>query len=183
MFAKALLVSALATSALAQSSYMTGLLDALRNNGATNLADVLGSFDNTTLATLESSLSQGNHTLFVPNNDALSNLSTSNTTQVQQILSYHILSGIINTTDTSPDKYTIARTTLTGAPTVNLRMFLSLHPPILSRSDPVSPQRVTSLRSSYLVKQVMVISWLSKPPLPRTSLRARTPHTRTCKSR
>lgn len=158
MFAKALLVSALATSAFAQSSYMTGLADALRNSGLTSLADVFGSFDNTTLTTIESALSKGNHTLFVPNNDALGSLSTSNAAQVQQILSYHILNGVINTTDTSPDKYTIARTTLTGAPTVNLRMFLSLRLPILSRSDPVSPQRATNLRWSYLVKQVMVIS-------------------------
>ncbi len=157
MFAKTVLVSALATSALAQSSYVTGLLTAFRDNGLTTLADLLASFDNTTISTIESALSKGNHTVFAPNNDALANL-PSNVTQVQQVFYYHVLNGLINTTDTSPDNFTIARTSLTGAPTVNLRMFLSLGPPILCGSDPVSPQRATRLRLSYLVKQVMVTS-------------------------
>jgi uncharacterized surface protein with fasciclin (FAS1) repeats len=99
---------------------MTGLVDALRNSGLTSLADALGSFDNTTLTAIETALSKGNHTLFAPNNDAFGSLPTSNAAQVQQILSYHILNGVINTTDTSPDTFTIARTSLTGAPTVNL---------------------------------------------------------------
>lgn len=126
MFAKAVVVSALATSALAQSSYVTGLLTAFRDNGLSTLADLFTSLDNSTLSTIESSLNKGNHTVFAPSNDALANLSNLNATQVQQVFSYHVLNGLINTTDTSPDNFTIARTSLTGAPTVNLRMFLSL---------------------------------------------------------
>lgn len=130
MFAKAVLVSTLATSALAQSSYVTGLLTAFRDNGLSGLADIFASFDNTTLSTIEASLSKGNHTVFAPNDGALANLSNLNATQVQQVFSYHVLNGLINTTDTSPDNFTIARTSLNGAPTVNLRMFLT--PPISS---------------------------------------------------
>ena len=127
MFAKFTLISALATSsALAQSSYITGLLNTFRDNGLTAVADLLASFDGSTLSALESAISSGNHTGFIPDNGALANLPSSwasNVTQAQQVLSYHFLNGAVNTNDTSPDKLTIARTTLTGPPTVNLRMF------------------------------------------------------------
>jgi len=126
MLVKVAVISALATSALAQSSYMTGLINALNGNGLTSLADLLASFDNATLTAIESAISTGNHTLFTPVNDAFGSLSdsvTSNITQVHQVLSYHLLTGVINTTDTSPDKFTIARTSLKGAPAVNLRKF------------------------------------------------------------
>jgi uncharacterized surface protein with fasciclin (FAS1) repeats len=130
MFTKTILVFAFATSALAQSSYMTGLLEALRNNSLTTLVDL---FATANASTLESTISKGNHTVFAPSNEAFANipdLANANASQLQQEFSYHILSGAVNTNDTSLNNFTIARTTLTGAPTVNLRMFPYLGLPI-----------------------------------------------------
>ena len=182
MLAKFALISALATSALAQSSYMTGLVTALRDNGLTAAADLLTSLDNSTLSAIESAISSGNHTGFAPDNNALANLPDNFAAQAQQVLSYHFLSGAITTNDTSPDKLTIARTTLTGAPTVNLRTLHLAFPSEAGLTHSL-PQRATNLRQLCLVRHPMVISPLWTPPPARTSLRARPSNTRTWCSR
>lgn len=166
MLSKFSLIAALATSALAQSSYMTGLLTALRDNGLTAAADFIAALDNTTLSTIESAISSGNHTAFAPDNGALANVPaslTSNSTLAGKVLSYHFLSGPVNTNDTSNDKLTIARTTLTGAPIVNLRTFhLAFQSEAGSRSDPFSlpagnqPQAIVLSKSSDSAHLVVV---------------------------
>jgi uncharacterized surface protein with fasciclin (FAS1) repeats len=123
MLTKVALISALAAPAFAQSQYMTGLINTLRDNGLTALADGLASFNT---SSLETTISTGNHTAFAPDNQALSsipNLVGMDPSELQQEISYHFLSGLITTNDTSPDKLTVARTSLSGAPTVNLRTF------------------------------------------------------------
>ena len=119
MFTKAVLVSALAISALAQSSYMTGLINVLNENGLTTLTSQLTSLNASALSAIETSINKGNHTLFTPNNEAFASVPDN----IMSNVSYHVLSGLVTTNDTSPDKLTIARTNLTGAPEVNLRKF------------------------------------------------------------
>lgn len=163
MLSKFSLIAALATSALAQSSYITGLLTTLRDNGLTAAADFVAALDNTTLSSFESAISSGNRTAFAPDNGGLANVPdsvTSNSTLAGKVLAYHFLSGPVNTNDTSNDKLTIARTVLNGAPLVNLRTF-----PLVkagNRSDPFplpagnQPQAIVLSKSSDSAHLVVV---------------------------
>ncbi|KAG9128092.1 hypothetical protein FRC07_004986 [Ceratobasidium sp. 392] len=147
MHAYALLATALAAPALAQQvnmTYVTGLLAALNSAGLTSLvgaaqsvlsvtffidaitqADYRRSVANNTNGTaLLAQLSQGNKTVFAPNNAAFSrvpNNVSSNANLLTSILSYHVLDGHFNASDfASAPNHTIARTFLNSSDLVQL---------------------------------------------------------------
>jgi uncharacterized surface protein with fasciclin (FAS1) repeats len=126
MFTKLALVSALVTSAFAQSSYFPGFIKALRDNGLTLAADLIAAGANSSVYDANGpTIATGTHTLFIPTNDAIINapasvISDAPLEEQQKFYLYYFTSSGINPTDTSPDKLTIARTLLKDPPTVNL---------------------------------------------------------------
>ncbi|QRW18163.1 Transforming growth factor-beta-induced protein ig-h3 [Rhizoctonia solani] len=122
------LLAALAAPAVAQNintTYLTGLANALNGLGLTSLVGVVGSLANNTNGTaLLAQLSQGNKTVFAPNNEAFGRVPqnvSSNTDLLTSILSYHIVEGHYNASDFAREpNHTIVRTYLTNPSLVNL---------------------------------------------------------------
>ncbi|KAF8734135.1 Homoaconitase, mitochondrial, partial [Rhizoctonia solani] len=122
------LLAALAAPAMAQevnTTYITGLLGALNGLGLTSLVSVASSIANNTNGTaLLAQLSQGNKTVFAPNNEAFGRVPqnvSSNTDLLTSILSYHIVEGHYNASDFAREpNHTIVRTYLTNPSLVNL---------------------------------------------------------------
>ncbi|KAJ1307765.1 hypothetical protein OPQ81_001852 [Rhizoctonia solani] len=123
------LLTALAAPALAQqlnTTYITGLLGALNGLGLTSLVSVASSVANDTNGgtALLAQLSQGNKTVFAPNNEAFGRVPqnvSSNVGLLTSILSYHVVDGHYNASDFAREPgHTIVRTYLTNSSLVNL---------------------------------------------------------------
>lgn len=115
-----LLLALTATVANAQSNstYVSGLIQALNNAGLTSLASAVGAINSTTIGSqlLQNLSNQGkNYTVFAPNNDAFSNM-PSGTNQLADVISYHVVFGHFNNVADYPNA-TIGRTAL-GDPSV-----------------------------------------------------------------
>ncbi|KAG8679812.1 hypothetical protein FRC08_016724 [Ceratobasidium sp. 394] len=129
MHVYALLATALAVPALAQNNvnttYVSGLVEALNGLGLSSLANgMTQSANNANGSALLAQLSQGNKTVFAPNNQAFSrvpNNVSSNANLLISILSYHVLDGHINASDfAAAPNHTIARTFLNSSDLVML---------------------------------------------------------------
>ncbi|KAF9779813.1 FAS1 domain-containing protein [Thelephora terrestris] len=120
-----LLLALTATLANAQSqnsTYVSGLIQALNNAGLTTLATAVGAVNSTNVGSqLLSQLSDQsrNFTVFAPNNDAFNNVSSSITQDpnaLTDIVAYHVVFGHFNNVTVYPNT-TIGRTAL-GDPAV-----------------------------------------------------------------
>ncbi|QRV90086.1 homoaconitate hydratase [Ceratobasidium sp. AG-Ba] len=124
----ALLAAVFAAPALAQevnSTYIAGLLAALNGAGLTSLANTTQSISNNSNGTaLLAQLSQGQKTVFAPNNAAFSAVPgdvSSNTNRLVSILSYHVVDGHLNASEfAASPSHTIARTFLNNPEFVTL---------------------------------------------------------------
>ncbi|KAB5591772.1 Protein-glutamate O-methyltransferase C1393,13 [Ceratobasidium theobromae] len=141
MRAFSLLVAFASPSLAQQSTYLLGLLDALRSHNLTSLGSAAVAVVKTSEgAALLAQLSQGEKTLFAPNNEAFSRLSNPQNTPTNKafmkfhqdpnsdpsllatVLSYHVVDGYYNPSDivVGSIKHGILRTLLTNSSYVNL---------------------------------------------------------------
>ncbi|CAE6415200.1 unnamed protein product [Rhizoctonia solani] len=125
MYSYALLAALFAPALAQDANYLPGLLNALNSAGLTSLVSVAGTVANNTNGTaLLNQLSQGNKTVFAPNNEAFGRVPqnvSSNTNLLTSILSYHIVEGHYNASDFAREpNHTIVRTYLTDPSLVNL---------------------------------------------------------------
>ncbi|KAG8762694.1 hypothetical protein FRC11_008009 [Ceratobasidium sp. 423] len=123
------LLTALAAPALAQdvnTTYLTGLLGALNGLGLTSLVSIASSVANNTNGgtALLAQLSQGNKTVFAPNNEAFGRVPrnvSGDAGLLTSIISYHIVEGRYNASDFAREpNHTVIRTYLTNSSLVNL---------------------------------------------------------------
>jgi uncharacterized surface protein with fasciclin (FAS1) repeats len=110
-------------SAQQNTTYVSGLVQALNNAGLTSLATTIGSVNSTGPGSqLLSNLSnQGkNYTIFAPNNDAFSSASGSqDPTALTDVIAYHVVSGHFSNVTDYPNT-TIGRTALADSSVVML---------------------------------------------------------------
>lgn len=103
------------------TEYGTTVNNALGAAGLTSLAALLASPAGQGLV---NSLSEGNHTVLAPSNEALASLGnvtgTNNTADVQALLKYHVLPGFLNSAALPAGGHAIVRSSLAGEPHVSL---------------------------------------------------------------
>ncbi|KAB5596117.1 Homoaconitate hydratase [Ceratobasidium theobromae] len=121
------LLAAIAAPTLAQqsSSYLLGLLSTLNGQNLTGLASAATAVINgTNGAAILNQLSQGEKTVFAPDNNAFARLpqdSARNASLLAAVLSYHIVDGHYTPSDIAEAfNHSILRTALTNQPFANL---------------------------------------------------------------